>query len=92
MGLKFTALVVNGWVLLISEVIGVHPCSCNSPNFPGPHTQITNTVDMALFQTCITRWVGRGWVGIKCVPNLHVSIRPARCKRSQLYIYLFRQI
>ena len=65
---------------------GVHPFSCNSPNLPAPDTQITNTDGRAICQTCVTRWVGRGRVGIKCCFNTHVRlIRPAIHKKSQQY-------
>ena len=63
---------------------GVHPFSCNSPNLPAPDTQITNTDGRAICQTCVTRWVGRGRVGIKCFFNIHVRlIRPAIYKKSK---------
>ena len=73
------------FVLLLDT--GVHPCSCNSPNLPAPDTQITNTYGRALCQTCVTRWVGRGGVGITCFSIIHVRLTtPADYKRSKQYV------
>ena len=60
---------------------GVHLCSCKSPNLPAPDNQITNTDDRAICQTCVTRWLGRGGVGITYIFNIHVRLtKPATNK------------
>ena len=50
---------------------GVHPCSCKSQSLPAPDTHLTNTDSRTPCHTCMTRWVGRGWVGIRCFSILH---------------------
>ena len=56
-------------------------------HLPAPDTQITNTDGRALCQTCVTRWVGRGGVGITCFSNINVILTtPASYKRSKQYV------
>ena len=67
---------------------GVHPCSCKSQRLPAPDTHLTNTDGRALCHTCMTRWVGRGGVGIRCFSNIHLRLnRPSVYKKSKQYIF-----
>ena len=51
-------------------------------------TQITNTDGRALCHTCVTRWVGRGGVGMTCFFNIHERLTtPATYKRSKPYVF-----
>ena len=66
---------------------GVYSCSFNSPNLPAPDTQITNADGNTLCQVCLTRWVGRGEVGITCFLNILAKLpRPVTYKRSKQYV------
>ena len=59
-----------------------------SPKLPAPDTQLTNTDGRALCHICVTRWVGRGGVGITCFSSIHVRvIRPAIYERSKQYVF-----
>jgi hypothetical protein len=53
-------------------VTGVHPCSCKSESLPAPDTHLTNTDSRTACHTCMTRWVGRGLVGIRCFSIIHL--------------------
>ena len=70
------------------ECTGVHPCSCKSKSLPAPDTHLTNTDSRAPCNTCITRWVGRGGVGIRCFSNIHLRLtRPSVLKKSKQYVF-----
>ena len=67
---------------------GVHPCSCKSQSLPAPDTHLTNTDSRTPCHTCMTRWVGRGGVGIRCFSNIHLRFtRPSVYKKSRQYVF-----
>ena len=61
---------------------------CRNPERERRIDQITNTDDRTLWQTCVTRWVARGGVGIACFSNIYVRLtRPANYRRSTQYVF-----
>ena len=69
-------------------ITGVHPCSCKSQSLPAPDTHLTNTDSRTPCHTCMTRWVGRGGVGIRCFSNIHLRFtRPSVYKKSRQYVF-----
>ena len=60
------------------HITGVHPCSCKSQSLPAPDNYLTNRDSRAPCHTCMTRWVGRGGVGIRCFSNKYLRFtRPS---------------
>ena len=75
-------------VSCLKKSTGVHPCSCKSQSLPAPDTHLTNTDSRTPCHTCMTRWVGRGGVGIRCFSNIHLRFtRPSVYKKSRQYVF-----
>ena len=78
----------NFWFCMTMGGTGVHPCSCKSQSLPAPDTHLTNTDSRTPCHTCMTRWVGRGGVGIRCFSNIQIRItRPSVYKKSRQYVF-----
>ena len=74
--------------ILYLYLTGVHPCSCKSQSLPAPDTHLTNTDSRTPCHTCITRWVGRGGVGIRWFFNMLLRFtRPSVSKKSRQYFF-----
>ena len=72
----------------LKSQVRVHPCSCKSQSLPAPDTHLTNTDSRTPCHTCMTRWVGRGGVGIRCFSNIHLRFtRPSVYKKSRQYVF-----
>ena len=76
------------WQMPPLKYTGVHPCSCKSQSLPAPDTHLTNTDSRTPCHTCMTKWVGRGWVGIRYFSIIHLGFtRPSVYEKSKQYVF-----
>ena len=91
----YYAILAHFWQFLVPRsnlgnfwYTGVHPCSCKSQSLPAPDTHLPNTDSRTPCHTCMTRWVGRVWVGIRCFSIIHLRFtRPSVYKKSRQYVF-----
>ena len=87
---KYLVLVTRRYQVGFFKLLltSVHPCSCKSQSLPAPDTHLTNIDSRTQCHTCMTRWVGRGGVGIRCFSNIHLRFtRPSVYKKSRQYVF-----